>query len=447
MEITLSKGTEAPPPPVGIIGIKDFWKLTGTIEDSLSFSVPDLPPARRSIHGDVVTLILGTNNVTLTPQGMDRLSYDQIESFLTAPDDFTGQLVRPPSISAPTGPNKCRIEFNGILPGYKLFAKNSGTDTTISHPFLGATGSSSNGDTLMGKLSTGLTFCLIERGKATQFFLHSEEDHLSEGEADDLSHFSAFQRAIAFVHGREAWPFAMEHRRNGQLVLDRIRAWKIAAGTAHTPFNGRIWLNSRVGSIKWDIVPVIDLAYRFFLQNSALSRTLGTLLFHYRQAAANNVHSRVTATVLCPLLENLIRGINDHFQLLKSNPNFESLKEELSNFLKVKGNADQDMNRRRHHKRLAGVVKKTPYRGTEEIFRAVFDHLGLAWEGAWEETYILWKEYRNSILHEGGSGGDYRSDFIVESRIAGLINVIILKLIGYRGWAQLSAFDDKLSEI
>jgi len=69
LEITLPAGPEAPPPPTGTIGIKDFWKLAGTIENSLSFSIPDLPPARRSIHGGLVTLILEANSVTLTPQG------------------------------------------------------------------------------------------------------------------------------------------------------------------------------------------------------------------------------------------------------------------------------------------------------------------------------------------------------------------------------------------
>jgi len=447
LEITLPSGTEAPESPVGAISVKDFWKLTGIIEDSLLFTVYDLPPPRRSIHGNLVTLILKANSVTLTPQGVDRLSHDQIQQYLIAPSDFDGHLLDQPPFIAPAGHQKCRIEFNGIIPGYELFAKNSGTETKVSHPFLQNAGSSSRGDTLLGTLSTGLTFCLVERGKETEFYLRSEDNHISEGEADDLNHFSSFQKALAFVHGREAWPFTMQHWRHGQLILDRVRGWKVAAGTAHTPFNGRLWYNSRVGNIQWDVVPPIDLAYRFFLRNSPLSRSVGTLLFHYRQAAASHVHARITATVLCPLLENLVRVVDDHFQLLKPNLKFEELQEELSQLLKLRGASDPDASRRRHHKRLAGVVRKTPYRGTEEIFRAVFAHLELKWAGVWEETFVLWKSYRNTLMHGGAASEDYRSDLIVESRIAGLINVIILRLIGYRGWAQLSAFDDKLSQI
>jgi hypothetical protein len=101
---------------VGTVGVKDFWSLTGIIEDSLLFAIPDLPPARRSISGGIVILYCHANGLTLTSQGLDRLSYDQIKQYLATPDDFTGHLLDQPPFIAPTGKQKCRVEFNGIIP-------------------------------------------------------------------------------------------------------------------------------------------------------------------------------------------------------------------------------------------------------------------------------------------------------------------------------------------
>jgi hypothetical protein len=84
-------------------------------------------------------------------------------------------------------------------------------------------------------------------------------------------------------------------------------------------------------------------------------------------------------------------------------------------------------------------------------FDAVTEHLGLASIEGWGEIYKLWSGNRNPICHRMAAGDDseedIKADLVAESRIAGAINCIILKILGYSGIVQLSCFEQKTTTI
>jgi hypothetical protein len=73
----------------------------------------------------------------------------------------------------------------------------------------------------------------------------------------------------------------------------------------------------------------------------------------------------------------------------------------------------------------------------------------MQWEPRWEAIYATWKAHRNSALHVGKNRPeeDYREDLIVCSRVAGAINVLLLRLMGYTGEVRWSAFGDDYDQM
>ena len=100
--------------------------------------------------------------------------------------------------------------------------------------------------------------------------------------------------------------------------------------------------------------------------------------------------------------------------------------------------------------RFRRILETAHYWSTREKIRAVVEHLGLAWEGDWEVLYCFWAANRGGLVHRGSKkcdDDDIAIEFQVQSRIAGAINMIILKLMGYGGIVNSSVFEDQFKRI
>jgi hypothetical protein len=85
------------------------------------------------------------------------------------------------------------------------------------------------------------------------------------------------------------------------------------------------------------------------------------------------------------------------------------------------------------------------------MFQAVTNHFNLQWENDMEQIYFIWTNLRNPLAHgheRSNQSEDERKQLLLdESRIAGVINLLLLKLFGYSGKMSISVFEDKYRQV
>jgi hypothetical protein len=69
-------------------------------------------------------------------------------------------------------------------------------------------------------------------------------------------------------------------------------------------------------------------------------------------------------------------------------------------------------------------------------------HLNLQWEDDFARLAKAWKSARNDLVHEvermDKTEDEIRQVWFDESRVAGIINALVLKLVGYSGPMRFS---------
>jgi len=123
---------------------------------------------------------------------------------------------------------------------------------------------------------------------------------------------------------------------------------------------------------------------------------------------------------------------------------FEDAKKEVNDWL--------DRHPRRSESgfcRLRNRVVSTGLVRPVDKYRAVCEHLGLKWEGLMKEAWETWDGVRHKSVHAMLSERaiSVHDHFAAVGRIAGAINILILRLIGYSGITRTSVFEDKHQKI
>jgi hypothetical protein len=87
----------------------------------------------------------------------------------------------------------------------------------------------------------------------------------------------------------------------------------------------------------------------------------------------------------------------------------------------------------------------------EQMFQAVVNYFGLKWQDDMEDIFKTWKRARHPLVHGKAhaemSEDELKASIINESRIAGAINILLLKLFGYSGHMRYSTFEDEYRQI
>ena len=417
IKVRLPEGEMPPPiPSAGFLGPKDCGTLTGVINHDLPFRVTRMFPSCSMTNSNGrITLDYGASSIELIPQGWDNLTteakkwiHEQVRL-----DHIKGEFsVDISELSGPDSPASS-VQFSGLLLDYELIAKHGATKTVEKNDFLGER-TFSKADTVYGQLSPQWDFALIQRDGDAEFHLRSREGFKSENEDADQDVLTAFQMAVAFVQGQHAWPFTLEYWRDGRFVVDRIHPPRNFSRTPHHPFSERIWFNARTDKIEWCFENALAKAFSFFHEKSELSEEVSKLLYFVREAKGPT-----TNIVFCSLLESLIKAI------------FEA---------QIAPKDHGGMSRGKKDHREVPVAK---------MFRAVVEHLHLPWENDWEVLCAFWKENRNRLVHRATKTEDDDTflDYLIESRVAGAINMLILKLMGYQGYVVSSVYEDQFKQI
>ncbi|MCX6900282.1 MAG: hypothetical protein NT105_16495 [Verrucomicrobia bacterium] len=466
LAMTISSDEEPPELKAGIYTRKDFWKLRGVIEDHLEFKCDSAGPHpfgwKLAGGRKTFSAKLNLHPIELIPDAFESMSsgeraalFHQLPASDAAPEaDQSHATTSEPMVPAPAG----FVKFEALLADYPLFlpACESGTKTTVTNPFLGET-EAANLDTLCGEIE-GFDFGLVkdEKTKSLRVVLRSKEGYKSSGEEEDWKRFHGFLQALAFIHGVHAWPFRTEYWRDGRKTLDRVTTVQRLARTPHYPFTERLAANARAGNVQWDFRDVIKKVAAFFQSESELSKEVAQILFLFREAGDEGVHSEVGIIALCALFENLVRLLYRVLDLEEKvgaeNPDvkaFKEAKDELEEYI-AWWIAENPTNKS-GYARLKGIVHGANPLDTQEVFKAVTQRLGLKWENEMESVFRTWKRNRNPLFHEKTRGDtsedELKQSMIDESRIAGAINVVLMKLFEYSGPIRTSSFEDAYRQI
>jgi hypothetical protein len=436
LHVTLDDGSKIPEVTNGIKVQREFWTVRGKIEDEIGFSLRSLPNnvSRNYTFGqaDKFSVDFTAGHIELAAIGFDNLTSKQV---FELQQQAAGQPI-PASVEAP--PQNTMVVFHAVLPNFKLIERNAGTETKRKNDFLGES-SRSTLDTFHSQLATW-EYGLVEQDGDLHVHLLSKPEHQSQGEEHDWRLFQAFLNALAFTHAQHAWPFSVEHRRDGKLTTDRVHLHEDVADSPHAPFSEALAFNNLTKNLKWSFGVALEHAYTFFSGDALMAREVETVLYIFREATGRGIPKRIALLSLCSLFESLVRAVYEE-QVAPKNADaiaeFQRVKDEVCAELLKKGQPA--------HQRLVSILKPAEPVNNRMRYEAVIEHLGLKPQAYWQELYGLWSKFRNPMSHrmakEDKSEDSIKDELIAESRIAGAINCMILKLMNYSGYVRISAYE------
>jgi hypothetical protein len=433
LRLEVSPKTAMPTSQKNIWRPGDFWTLSGVIEGDLRFSCDRVSPGGRTDRWKTgktmrTTQVLDLSHVDLQTAGWDSLTDTQKRR---AAGLTPGKKAKFP-----------RVVFEAVLVGCPQVFVNAGTDTTIDNDFLGKRPSSS-ADTFIDR-ADDYDFALIKQRDDHHVHLRSKGGFRSRSEGDDRLRFRALLEAVGFTHGIHAWPFRISCWRDGRKVLDQIQAARTVPSSPHAPFDealGRTLGRRKKGARD----SPLRIAARFFESNTAISVKVSRILFLCRASTAKSVGLQVRTLPLCSLFEGTVNLLFDHLklesELRAKDPQFDAYvrqRDRLCSRLKrFAGKSNAPL------RRLAGSLEHASAFRTRDKFRSLCDHFGLN-QKEMNRHFESWSKRRNPLSH--GEWDSDVGDFIHQSRIAGAINILILKLMGYSGRVRAATLGDDPAE-
>lgn len=452
LDMTLDPNEKPPSSRSGVWTRSDFWLLRGIIEDCLGFRCDYVGPMALSefeswgVHNATLTFHL--NPIDLAIVGWDAMTRDQRNRLQKSLLQQSGAAEpNQPSDENPARNESVRVnsEFRAELANVSLpTLLCKGTECIERNPYFGER-RSGRLDTIVGEIENH-RYALIQQLDPHDVivYLESKDEYSSSGEAEDWKHFYAFMNALAFTLGIHSWPYRTEYWRDGKKLADRITPSRRLPRTVHTPFRLH----------EFDFPDVISRATAFFHQNSILSREAAHILFLFRQAADHDlVHGEITLLAACVLFESLVNQIFKGLSLDKhvlahdcSVALFSEAKVEVCRHIN-----EQAASKGEGYRRLHRYISSAQLLSFEGRFRAVVDWFALKWDGDMELVYQVWREARHPIVHGADRAGqselELKNSMLAESRIAGALNILFLKLIGYSGPVSVSAFEGKYRQV
>lgn len=435
MDLLLSRTSKAPDDRKLEWKEADYWKLRGVVEHTRHIVATHVSPSARSWSGDLATVTLRFHSLELVESRREANERRRTRELVEELRKKHAESNPLPALGTRKREKKVATSrFIATLVNCKLPWPNAVTRTVRTNPFLGKT-SGGKLDTLVAHGSS-FDVALIQRETDLQIHLRSKARYRSKNSAEDSKRFQAVLNAIGFCYGFNPWPYRLQQWRDGRQVLDRLTARERLPKTIYAPFDVALGQSD---------APPIQLLTRFFAQRSAISEKISTFLFLFRQAGDEPVHLPVKTLAFCSLFEGLVHLLFEELKLekklRKDNPDFSAFlaeRDRLASELETKGRAG-DLS----SKRLARLISPADAIRMKDKFKALCEALSLDY-AKMKPHYEAWYEERNPLMH--GTWRNRDSDFIHQARIAGAINILLLKLMGYSGKVVAMHFGETLSE-
>jgi hypothetical protein len=477
IHLTFPPGGEGPASRGGIYTRDDFWRFEGLIADNLPVVVEHLDPGGTRYWSNGITAQdYEADTLLLSPVGPDdkptpscktsgmwRRVISAIRNLLDRLKKRTEADVPPPDHAdlGVSGPVQIRESerppkplpyvtgtwIHALVLDFPLIHQNGGTEFKEQNDFLGKS-SRSAADTFSGSFD-GVQYGLVKRGDDLNVYLFlsgvAVDKTPSVGSNERL--LTAFLTGLAFATGQHCWPYRVLIHGNGEQLLDKIRPFRKFDHTPLGPFSERIGFNAAVGNIEWNFADFLAKATRFFNSDSALSGGASKALWLVRAAGAKRTPGEITLSSLCILLESLALMMFEELNLESKEEaaSFEEAKKQVKGWLEQHPRTAEP-----GFSRLRNLVGSASLLRPVDKYRAVCDHLGLKWEGLMKDAWDTWDSVRHKKLHAAlapEARKPVHDHFAAVGRIAGAINILVLRLIGYSGITRTSVFEDKHQRI
>ena len=419
----------------GIYTKKDNWKMTGLIEDQLKFKCDQFRPFLGGGLFPIKRFAVKFRPIDLIPSGWDAISRAERTAFVK---EHQAIISKPPAESEPPVPDENSQD------DFCFYATLFEYDVPLSVWQ----------DEIKAETKCfNVTLKKLEGTTDLHVSLISQKEFSSGGEEQDWKRFYAFMSALAFVTGMHAWPYRVEYWRAGQKITDRITAAHSLSETIHAPFCDTLAFNAKTGSVKWSFPETIKVIADFYDNEFPFTKEIAYLHFLFRQATETDVHGDISILALCILFENLVRHIFRELKLeinaRNENPIFGQFEQAKETFIKQMG--DENVALDEGSKRLLQTIKSAEPFNVKAMFQTIVSHFKLTWDDDMELIFETWKNARNPLVHRGEYGNRSEDEVkeirIAESRIAGAINILSLKLFGYSGYMRHSTFEDGYRQI
>ena len=500
LHLTFAVGEEAPAAEGGTYRRDDFWRFEGVIGANLPIVAEYLAPGgTRHWTNGITSQEYDTHTIKVGPVGFDKLPVKELanlierlesevqandgrlpESFswktnktegieqtaATAPEP-TATTAADSSASPPSGatspaggewtlsaaqeqqkpsPYADGTWIHALITNFPLIHTNGGSEFIEKNKFLGES-SRSSADTFSGTFE-GVEFGLVRRGEDLNvyLFLPRQTDETIPVEKHERL-LTSFLTGLAFAAGQHCWPYRVTILQNGAQLLDELHAVQKLERTSLAPFSERIGFNAATGQIEWKFEEFLGKATQFFQLGSELSEAASQALWLLRSSNGKSVPGEIRLTSLCVLLESLTNMIFDDKELTSTQnaASFEQARSELLNWIKEKNPEDGG-----GLQRFQNMIASAGLDRAKDKYKAVSEHLGLQWNGLMKEAWKIWEKVRNKGAHDilrKEQEQKVDTHFTAIGRIAGAINVLVLRLIGYSGIARTSVFEDKHHKI
>jgi hypothetical protein len=418
LTVTLPNSVPLPPKPAGVIKTADYWKLTARVEGHLGISTNRLIPApyRRIMNG-IQTLTFRLDGVDIEISGPNRQTTNQRRKQFGLPPPKDGTR---------------RVEFFAVIPSTELIFLNAITETTVKHPFLGETGSSSRTDTYLAE-TKDFEFTLIEKDGDLHVHARSRPGYRGRNRAQDKRLMQGLLTAVGFIHGVHPWPCRQRAWLNGRQWMDWVRVPEPRAHTRYPPFPRGYAVGMNDQDPKLGVGRSLSLAAEYFGAGGSLAETIASFLHFYREATDSGMHFRLGTHALCSILEGLVRAIAGEITATQSagkaaSARFTEARDKAVGALKAQ--LGDSLERRR----LVGLIENAQMFSIQDEFKRVCGHLGLPWDGLFFSHYTAWKSERNPT-HHGRLSESRDVEFNHQVLIAAGVTLLVLRAVGYHGTA------------
>lgn len=428
----------------GFVGASQFWEITGVIENALRFRCRTIPSSHTLSVGDVSTTgaRFELDRISLTS---DALTHEQTAALLekidASPKDRDGNFQESVIVPAEeVGPPSDDIvyEFVALIPGVEPVWSDQFTTVVKTNAYLGET-KHWDRDTIMGS-AADVEFSLIKRDSDMEVHMRYRKGlRVTERAARDR--FTSLLAAVAFTHGCEPWYQRYQVFRGIQHLEDTVTARQSVPQTAYSAMSRRLASNGA------DLAQAITLAMDFFSAATKTTERIKTLLHIVRQAGAAHVAFDLGMTGLCTVFEGVVDALYKEAELGAS---IIAKSDDLKAFTTARDTVALELASRAStdpgYKRLRSVIQSAKVVGGVEKAMAIASHLRLDWDKLLKLAFDAWAKERNPGAHGSydaeNDEGVIRDRMFNKSRIAGGINLLVQKRMGYTGLAVRSMLED-----
>lgn len=419
LKVTLNNSARLPEVH-GTYRREQFWKICGRIDDRLPFSAEGLSAERSTHHGHYA--------VEQATFDLDTLSF--VTEHTRTRDRETTEALAPAD-----GDDTCESSaFWGCayLEGHKPAWTNAGTNTKETNDFLGDSSRQAS-DTFMGEFDD-FEFAMVRVDKDCEAYLRTKKG-IGVNAAVFRTTFDAFRTAIAFIHGREAWPQHTIIKQGFDTLQDDVHPHRELASTSWRLLSETACANGA------DLRLALVSATKFFLRGDAVSELVQRTLYLCRQSSLRVAPLDVGTLSLCAVFEGLVTGLHRNLAAPDGTPEavaFNTAKAELLTLARQRESEGVP-----GFSRLVGLLSSAkPYRAKDAL-QWLASHLGLRWETEMTDALAAWTSERHALAHGSEPEEDSCDRMTNQSRLAGAINLIVARLVGYTGLAIFSAVESR----